>query len=358
MPTPQEILELLKTVSYPGYSRDIVSFGIVKDIEVGGRATTISLAPSTDNPEVLAEVRQRVLQTLAPANLGEVEIVFEEPPKTNLAAMRPKAKVADVKQVIAVASGKGGVGKSTVAVNLALALRQLGNEVGLLDADVYGPSIPTMLAIQERPQADEQKRIEPIQRYGLRVISMGLFVEEGKAIIWRGPMVTKLLVEFVRNVLWGELDYLVLDLPPGTGDAQLTICQQVPLAGGVIVTTPQEVALLDVKRGVTMFQDANVPVLGVVDNMSYHLCRGCGRRTEIFGHGGSAALAERLGIPVLGSLPLDRTLRESGDRGIPILAADPDHPLSDTFLGIARGVEARLAELASPAKRSPLFLQS
>src|ERR1043166_5269589 len=287
MPTPQEILEQLKRVAYPGLSRDIVAFGFVKDIEVGGRGVTITMAPTTDNQEVIGEIRQRVVTTIQAMGVEMVEIVVEPPP--------PKAKVGNVKRIVAVASGKGGVGKSTVAVNLALALRQLGREVGLLDADVYGPSVPIMLGLSERPRADEEKRIEPIERHGLRAISMGLFVEQAKPIIWRGPMITKLLVEFVRNVLWGDLDYLLIDMPPGTGDAQLTICQQVPLSGGVIVTTPQEVALLDVKRGVTMCREVDVPVVGVLENLSYHLFRNGGARHDLFGTGGGQQMARRFG---------------------------------------------------------------
>lgn len=356
MPTPQEVLAQLKQVTYPGFSRDIVAFGFVKDIEVGGRGVTITLAPTTDNQDVIGEIRRRVVETIQAMGVPMVEIVIEEPPRAALGAIRPKPKVGNVKKIVAVASGKGGVGKSTVAVNLALALRSLGREVGLLDADVYGPSVPVMLGLSERPRADEEKRIEPIERHGLRAMSMGLFVEDAKPIIWRGPMITKLLVEFVRNVLWGDLDYLVIDMPPGTGDAQLTICQQVPLSGGVIVTTPQEVALLDVKRGVTMFREVNVPVLGVVENMSYHLCRKCGGKHDLFGSGGGQRMAEKFGIPLLGALPLVRELREAGDRGAPIVAVDPDHALSRTFVEIAQRLERELErQQAAPARAH--FLQ-
>jgi ATP-binding protein involved in chromosome partitioning len=354
MPTPQEVLEQLKRVSYPGFSRDIVAFGFVKDIEVGGRGVTITLAPTTENQEAVAEIRRRVAEVVQAMGVEMVEIVIQEPPRASLAAVRPKPKVGTVKKIIAVASGKGGVGKSTVAVNLALAFRGLGREVGLLDADVYGPSVPVMLGLAERPRADEEKRIEPIERYGLKAISMGLFVEEAKPIIWRGPMITKLLVEFVRNVLWGDLDYLVIDMPPGTGDAQLTICQQVPLSGGVIVTTPQEVALLDVKRGVTMFREVNVPVLGVVENMSVIVCRKCGHEHDLFGSGGGQEMARRFGIPFLGALPLVRELREGGDRGAPIVAADPDHPQSRTFFEIAARVEAELEKRATTHAQASL----
>jgi ATP-binding protein involved in chromosome partitioning len=354
--TPQEILEQLKRVNYPGFSRDIVAFGMVKDIEVGGRGATITLAPTTANQQVIEEIRRDIVTTVQAMGVGMVEIVIEEPPKGGLAAVKPKPKVGNVKRILAVASGKGGVGKSTVAVNLALALQQLGRQVGLLDADVYGPSVPVMLGLTERPGADEEKRIEPIERHGLRAISMGLFVEQAKPIIWRGPMITKLLVEFVRNVLWGDLDYLVIDMPPGTGDAQLTICQQVPLAGGVIVTTPQEVALLDVKRGVTMFREVNVPVVGVIENMSYHTCGKCGAKHDLFGTGGGAQMARKFGIPFLGSLPLLREIREGGDRGLPIVIADPEHAVSRAFLEIAGRTEAEL-DRAQAVRPAPHVLQ-
>ncbi len=206
---------------------------------------------------------------------------------------RARAPIPGVEHIVAVASGKGGVGKSTVAVNLACALAARGRRVGLLDADVYGPSVPMMLGVDAKPELKEDRRIVPVEKLGLKTISMGMFLGERTPVIWRGPMVTKLITEFFRKVEWGELDYLVLDLPPGTGDAQLTVAQQVPLAGGVIVTTPQDVALLDVKRGITMFEQVNAPVLGVVENMSYHLCPGCGRRHDIFGHGGGEAMARR-----------------------------------------------------------------
>lgn len=356
MPTPQEILADLKQVTYPGLSRNIVDFGFVKDIEVGGRGVTITLAPTTDNQATIAAIRQRVVEVVQAMGIQMVDIVVEQPERIPLGAIRPKPKVDGVKKIIAVASGKGGVGKSTVAVNLALALRSLGRDVGLLDADVYGPSVPVMLGLAERPRADEQRRIAPVERHGLRAISMGLFVEEAKPIIWRGPMINKLIVEFVRNVLWGDLDYLVIDMPPGTGDAQLTVCQQVPLSGGVIVTTPQEVALLDVKRGVTMFREVNVPVLGVVENMSVHVCRKCGREHDLFGSEGGKRMAGRFGIPFLGALPLVREVREGGDRGTPIVAADADHAVSRAFVSIAQRVEEELRRLEGSPPRAH-FLQ-
>ncbi|MGH7965610.1 MAG: Mrp/NBP35 family ATP-binding protein, partial [Candidatus Binatia bacterium] len=232
----------------------------------------------------------------------------------------------------------GGVGKSTVAVNLALALASIGQRVGLLDADVYGPSVPLMLGIRERPQSTEDKRLIPITKYGLKVMSMGFLVPEGHAVVWRGPMIDKLLTEFIKNVEWGELDVIVIDLPPGTGDAQLTIVQKTPLSGGVIVTTPQDVALMDVRRGVKMFEEVHVPVLGVIENMSYHLCRRCGHRAEIFSHGGGAQMAEQFQVPFLGEIPLVREIREDGDAGTPLVVAQPDHPQSRAFVEIAEQV--------------------
>ena len=342
MPTPQEILEELKSIKYPGYTRDIVSFGIVKDIEIASAGVTVTLSITAQNPEAIEEIRREVQRVVADLTGQPVTIVVQMPEAPRARAPQPKQGIPGVRHIVAVASGKGGVGKSTVATNLALALRQLGHRVGLLDADVYGPSVPLMLGIRERPEAGEGQRIHPIERFGIKVISMGLFVADGTPIIWRGPMLNKLLTQFLRDVEWGELDFLVLDLPPGTGDAQLTILQQAPLSGGVIVTTPQDVALLDVRRGVTMFAQVNTPVLGVVENMSYHVCSGCGHRAEIFGHGGGAAMASEFGVPLLGEVPLVRAIREAGDEGTPIVAADPESEQSKAFTAIA----ARVAEEA------------
>jgi ATP-binding protein involved in chromosome partitioning len=248
-----------------------------------------------------------------------------------------------VRNIVAVASGKGGVGKSTVAVNLALALAERGR-VGLLDADVYGPSIPILLGLEDqKPHVTAERRIIPLEAHGIRTVSMGFFVERDRAVIWRGPMVTKLIVEFLHNVEWGELDYLVLDLPPGTGDVQLTLSQQLAMDGGVIVTTPQDVALADVKRGVRMFEQVKVPVLGVIENMSGHVCAKCGHETEIFGRGGGERMARELGIPFLGAIALTRRLRDLGDAGAPLVASDPQHPVADQFRAIAAAVRERVA---------------
>jgi ATP-binding protein involved in chromosome partitioning len=345
MPSPQEILEGLKTIKYPGYTRDIVSFGMVRDIEVATAGIVVTLAPGGANAEAVREISTAVQERVRDlTGLENVEIKLQQPEAARTRVEQRRAEIPGIQHLIAVASGKGGVGKSTVAVNLALTLSRLGWRVGLLDADVYGPSVPLMLGVTERPRTDEHDRIIPVERFGIKVISLGLFIQERQPVIWRGPMINKLLTQFLREVQWGELDFLVLDLPPGTGDAQLTIAQQAPLSGGVIVTTPQDVALLDVQRGITMFEQVNTPVLGVIENMSYHVCVECGERTEIFGHGGGARMAEKGGIPFLGEIPLVRALREAGDSGEPIVVADPESPQSASFRTIAERVLEELGK--------------
>lgn len=346
MPTPNEILVELKKVKYPGFTRDIVSFGMVKDIEIAHRGVTVSLSAPSANAEVAAQIVEDVRRTVAAMpGVPAVEVLMDQAAGApRAAAGAGRRPVPGVRHVVAVASGKGGVGKSTVAVNLALAMRAAGWRIGLMDADVYGPSVAMMVGAEHQVQLTPERRIIPLERYGIRYISMALFVGDEAAVIWRGPMVTKLETEFLFNVEWGELDCLVLDLPPGTGDAQLTITQRVALAGGVVVTTPQEIALLDVRRGVAMFQQVDVPVLGVIENMSYHLCPKCGARHEIFSHGGGARLARELGVPFLGELPLVRELREGGDYARPLAAVRPDHPVSAALGSIARQIIAALEQ--------------
>ena len=250
--------------------------------------------------------------------------------------------IPGVDDVIAVASGKGGVGKSTTAVNLALGLRDLGMKVGLLDADIYGPSLPKLLAIKEKPQTIGGIRLKPIERYGLTVMSIGFLIDEETPMIWRGPMVMSAITQMLREVEWGKLDIMVVDMPPGTGDAQLTMAQQVPLKGAVIVSTPQDLALIDARRGVAMFKRVNVPVLGVVENMSYFLCPSCGTRSDIFGHGGARKEAERLGVPFLGEVPLHMTIREKSDAGLPVVATEPDGPHASIYREIAAKVRDQI----------------
>jgi ATP-binding protein involved in chromosome partitioning len=251
--------------------------------------------------------------------------------------------VPGVDAIIAVASGKGGVGKSTVAVNLALGLRDLGLRVGVLDADIYGPSTPKLFAIKGKPRTMGGTRLIPMDGYGLKVMSIGFLIEEETPMIWRGPMVMSALTQMLREVEWGELDVMVVDMPPGTGDAQLTMAQQVPLRGAVIVSTPQDLALIDARRGIAMFRRVNVPVLGIVENMSYFFCPQCGTRSDIFGHGGARHEAERLGVPFLGEVPLHMDIRERSDAGQPVVATAPDGPLAEIFRGIAARVRDQIA---------------
>jgi ATP-binding protein involved in chromosome partitioning len=249
--------------------------------------------------------------------------------------------IPGVKHVIAVSSGKGGVGKSTVAVNLAVALQQLGARVGLMDADVYGPNIPMMMGVTQPPEQQDGK-IKPAESYGVKLISMGFFVPEDTAVVWRGPMIHTAIQQFFRDVVWGDLEYLLIDLPPGTGDAQLTISQLIPLSGAITVTTPQEVSLHDVRKGMMMFQKVNVPLLGIVENMSYYVCGHCGTREEIFSHGGGERAAATLKIPFLGRIPIDSAIRRGGDEGKPIVVANPDSPQSQAFRSIAENVRVQL----------------
>jgi len=343
--TPQAVLDRLKTVPYPGFTRDVVSFGLIKDVEVSATGVVVSLAPSTANDDVVKKLRDAVHDAVAAMpGAGTVEVVLQEAPAPRSVHAHGRQGIPGVDAILAVASGKGGVGKSTVATNLALTLASLGHRVGLMDCDVYGPSVPLMLGISEKAEGGEGKRLVPIERHGVRVISMGLFLDDTRPVIWRGPMLTKLVTEFIRNTEWGELDVLVMDLPPGTGDIQLTLTQQVPITGGVIVTTPQDVALADVRRGIQMFRQVNAPVLGLIENMSFHVCPGCGEHTEPFGHGGGLALARELDVAVLGELPLTRAVRAAADAGAPIVVSEPSHPQSRAYREIAERVLVRLTE--------------
>jgi ATP-binding protein involved in chromosome partitioning len=266
--------------------------------------------------------------------------------------------VPGVTSIIAVASGKGGVGKSTTAVNLALGLRDLGMKVGILDADIYGPSMPKLLAIREKPQTIGGTRLKPIERHGLAVMSIGFLIEEETPMIWRGPMVMSALTQMLREVEWGTLDIMVVDMPPGTGDAQLTMAQQVPLKGAVIVSTPQDLALIDARRGIAMFKRVNVPVLGIVENMSMFICPNCGTRHDIFGHGGARREAERLGVPFLGEVPLEMSIRETSDAGLPIVATQPDSPHAAAYRAIAANVRDQLGSAAASRPAPKIVIEA
>jgi ATP-binding protein involved in chromosome partitioning len=342
MPTQDQILDALKTVKFPGLSRDIVSFGFVKDLKVDGGEVSFTVHFQTENPNAGQQISHD-----AEAAVRRVEGVTNVRVKLEIAPRQTAGPgggaqqelLPGVKYKIAVASGKGGVGKSTVSTNLALALRDLGYSVGMLDADIYGPSQQMMLGIAGHPQIDESdEKIMPMENHGVKTMSLGLITDPDTPVIWRGPMVMKALDQFLSDVKWGQLDFMIIDLPPGTGDAQLTMTQKVPLTGAVVVTTPQDVALIDARKGLAMFRKVNVPVLGIVENMSYYICRHCGEREEIFGHGGGHRTADMLGVPFLGEVPLDPKVVVGGDTGEPIVVLDPTSVAAQAFREIARSI--------------------
>ena len=338
------IKKALEGVKYPGFTRDIVSFGIVKDVQIDGSKVNVSLVlPKPDDKlksEIDNQVRTAILET---PGVSDVDIQIsarqpKAPPGQGPAKAEKSAKLPDIKYYIAVASGKGGVGKSTVAVNIAVAMAKMRDKVGLMDADIWGPSTPTMLGIKDRPQATEDNKIIPLNKYGLKLMSIGFLVNEEETVIWRGPMVHGAIKQFIEDVVWDDTDHLVIDLPPGTGDAQLSLVQTAPLSGGLIVTTPQEVALIDVKRGVQMFRKLNVPILGIVENMSYLEQSGDGEVIDIFGRGGGKRMAEQFGVPFLGEIPIDPEIRKGGDSGVPIVESHPESTAAKAFTKIAENI--------------------
>jgi ATP-binding protein involved in chromosome partitioning len=341
----EQIKEALKSVRYPGFSRDIVSFGLVKAVKIDQGNVTVQLALAANDPNVPATIKsdaEKTLRALPGVKSAQVLIDIHAPPAgagANVGATR----IPGIKHVIAVASGKGGVGKSTVAANLAVALEQTKARVGLCDCDIYGPSIALMFGSRERPLATEENKIVPIEQYGLKLMSMGFLLDDASPAILRGPMVTRYTQQFLRQVEWGELDFLVLDLPPGTGDIQLTIVQTVALSGAIIVTTPQEVALIDARKAATMFEKVNVTVLGLIENMSYFVCPGDGKRYDIFGSGGGEREAKRLRVPLLGQIPIDIATREAGDRGMPIAGEDRQSAVAQEFKKMASHLRETLA---------------
>ena len=280
---------------------------------------------------------------------GVQPVAAHRPPQSPGSPMAKQAEIPGISAVIAVASGKGGVGKSTTALNLALGLRDLGLRVGLLDADIYGPSVPRLTGIREKPKLDDNKKMIPIVRFGLAIMSIGFLVEEETAMIWRGPMVMSAITQMLRDVAWGTLDVLVVDMPPGTGDAQLTLAQNVPLKGAVIISTPQDLSLIDARRGLAMFKKVNVPVLGIVENMSYFQCPHCGTRSDIFGHGGARHEAERLGVPFLGEIPLHMSIRATSDSGTPVVESEPDGPYAAIYRAIGAKVREQLQGVIAAA---------
>ncbi len=374
--TQQQVEEALKTVKYPGFSRDIVSFGLVREVRIDGAKVHVVVEHriAEDALEGLKQEAQRALEQIA--GVAQVHIEWRSkaaapsssasgapagasvegggqapahPPKAPGAVSVPspdpwadQAPLPGVKSVIAVASAKGGVGKSTVATNLALALSTRGLKVGLLDADIYGPSLPTMMGVNERPEIVGGNRIRPVMKEGIACMSIGFLVPQDKAMIWRGPMVMGAINQFLGDVIWEGLDVLIVDLPPGTGDAQLSLAQKVPLSGVIMVTTPQEVAVIDVVRGVQMFEETKVPIVGVVENMSGFVCPHCGHEEDIFGKGGGQRTSERFGVPYLGRIPIEPAVRICGDEGRPVVAARPDSVSAKAFLDVAGQVEKYL----------------
>ncbi|MGO9170659.1 MAG: Mrp/NBP35 family ATP-binding protein [Rhodomicrobium sp.] len=345
--TKESVLNALKTVTVPG-GPDLVSSGLLSEIVINKDKVYFALnVPQADARayEPLRKAAEATVKSI-PGVAGAIVTLTSDAKEAGSPAPSQKQGAAQsgigrVKYIIAVASGKGGVGKSTTAVNLALGFQQNGLRVGILDADIYGPSMPRLLAIKDRPELAGEL-LKPVSKYGLEVMSMGFLVDEDTPMIWRGPMVISAITQMLKDVAWGELDVMVVDMPPGTGDAQLTMAQQVPLAGAVIVSTPQDLSLIDARRGLNMFKRVDVPVLGIIENMSYFICPKCGERSDIFSHGGAKAEAERLGVPFLGELPLHMSIRETSDSGRPIVVTEPDSPHAGLYKSMAAALWRQL----------------
>lgn len=351
MLTQESITEALKSVKYPGFSRDIISFGLVQGIVANQGAVSLTIQLTSPNPQVAAQLKTectRVIQSLPGVKMVHVDVRQPAGPApgtqtgpAQTGAFANQNKVPGIRRIVAVASGKGGVGKSTCAANLACALKHLGARVGLLDCDIYGPSIPLMMGTREKPTISPEEKMVPPVSHGVKLMSMGFLLESDQPVIWRGPMIVKTIQQFFHAVDWGELDCLVVDLPPGTGDAQLTLCQTVPLDGGVIVTTPQEASLGVVRKGIAMFRKVNVPILGIIENMSYFVTPS-GERVEIFGHGGGQTEAARQQTPFLGEIPIFTEIREGGDKGFPVVVTAPEAPYGQAFIKIAETMRKAL----------------
>jgi ATP-binding protein involved in chromosome partitioning len=350
-PTRDDVLQALAAVTVLDGPTPLPQTGVLSDIVINGTRVSFSIAADAGRAQAWERVRaeaQAAVARLPGVTSALVTLTAERvsPPSTPHPVSAPKPQglpsLARIKHIIAVASGKGGVGKSTTACNLALSFRARGLAVGVLDADIHGPSMPKLFALKGQPRVIAGKTLAPLEAYGCKVMSIGFVVDAGKAMIWRGPMVASAITQMLRDVAWGDLDVLVIDMPPGTGDAQLTLAQTAPLAGAVIVSTPQDLALIDARRGVAMFRDVGVPILGLVENMSYFVCDDCGKRHDIFAHGGARAEAIKLGVPFLGEIPLDPIIRERSDQGMPVVVTDPDGPQAQAYRGIADRVWAGL----------------
>jgi len=361
--TQDDVLSVLKRIAAPDGRGNVVSAGLVSDIAIQGGTVMFALTTSPQHVKTMEALRgviEKAVLGIPGVDKAMVALTAERAPQQpGQPQQQPQGQrgtgVPGIKHLIAVASGKGGVGKSTTAVNLALALKSLGLKVAVLDADVYGPSIPKLFGLTGKPEPSTAagKKMKPMTRYGVEVMSIGFLVPEDTAMIWRGPMVMSALTQLLRDTEWGEADVMVIDMPPGTGDVQLTLAQQTPLAGAVIVSTPQDLALIDARKGLNMFAKVNVPVIGIVENMSYFVCTKCGERHEIFGHGGARDEASRIGVPFLGEIPLDKEVRLRSDSGEPVVATQPESLHTALYRDVARQVWASLqgGQLARPAPR-------
>ena len=361
--TEAGIRDVLRGVRAPG-GGDVVSNNQITDIVIKDRMVQVTL--EIDDPAKAGDfepVRKNIEMAVAgiPNVLSATCVLTAEAKQGGAPAAAPAESggkgAGNIRHIVAVASGKGGVGKSTTAVNIALALRRLGMKVGMLDADIYGPSQPRMLGISgSRPNSPDGKVLEPLESYGIKVMSIGFLVAEDQPIVWRGPMVMGALQQMLDDVIWGELDVLIVDMPPGTGDAQLTMSQKVPLAGAVIVSTPQDIALLDARKGLNMFRKVDVPVIGIIENMSMYICPKCGHEAHIFGHGGAREEAAKMGSPFLGEIPLEIEIRETADGGSPIVASKPESPHAEAYMSIARGIQEKLDGAGGGSRAAPMFV--
>jgi ATP-binding protein involved in chromosome partitioning len=353
--TEAAVLAALRTVQEPELGGDLVTRNMIRDLKIDGTSVSLTIELTTPACPLKDQIESEVRAALAPVGVGALAVSWDATVR-RATPRSPEQLVPGVKNVIAVASGKGGVGKSTVSVNLAVALAKAGASVGLLDADITGPNIPMMLGLDGQPQASENNKIIPLERHGVKAISIQFFVPEGQPIVWRGPLIGGAISQFLRDVEWGELDYLVVDLPPGTSDAQLTLAQAVPISGTVLVTTPQEVALSDVAKALSMLRRLNVPVIGLVENMSAFVCPHCGEATEIFGHGGGERFAEQHNVEFLGKIPLDVTVRQGGDAGVPAVAQREPGPAAVALEAVAKLVAARMSVRAATSQAPVLSI--
>ncbi|ACL65610.1 protein of unknown function DUF59 [Anaeromyxobacter dehalogenans 2CP-1] len=347
-------LEALKKVMDPELHRDLVSLGMVKDLSVDGDAVRLKVELTTPACPLKDTIGRDVEGALRRAGFARVEIHWGAQVRS-APGVAQSSLTPGVKNIILVGAGKGGVGKSTVAINLAVGLARQGAKVGILDADIYGPSVPILTGLDQKPTSRDGQKLDPLEAHGIKVMSIGFLIDPEQALIWRGPMVTGALVQLLRDVNWGELDYLVLDLPPGTGDVPLTLAQNVRAAGVVLVSTPQDVALADVIRAKLMFDKVSIPVLGLVENMSAFVCPHCRHETAIFDKGGAQAAAEKMGVRFLGAVPIDLAIREGGDKGVPVVAGAPDSPQAEAFLSVARNVAGAVSTQVLKAPRLPVI---